>query len=452
MRCPQRSQPAIWKHLIMPHREVIRDKVCARGGLAALGSTSILTLNAGSSSMKFALFAADGKALSVRATGQIESLGANPHLYVTDESGKVLEDTMLRGEDASDHQHAIAHILEFLTSHYPEARIAAVGHRVVHGGTRYSQPVVITDALVAELSSFIQLAPLHQPYNLDGIRAARAAFPHAVQVACFDTAFHRLHPWVNDTFALPRRYYDKGVRRYGFHGLSYEYVSKRLREVAPMHAAGRVIAAHLGSGASMCAMRDGKSVGSTMGFSALEGLPMGTRCGEIDPGVVLYLRDVEKLSSKEIIDLLYKQSGLKGLSGISGDMRQLEAAGTLEAQQAIEYFVNHVQRELGGMAALLQGLDALVFTGGIGENSSFVREKVCTGLEWLGIEIDTARNRAGSAVISSDMSRVKIFVVRTNEEAMIAEHTVELLESPEAVCGPPANEDQPDADGGELIA
>ena len=437
----------------MPHRELLLDTFCcARGPLGQEAASAILTLNAGSSSMKFALFEASGKALKVCATGQIEGLGLEPHLHVTDRDGKVVEDRLLAGEEASDHRHAIAHIIQFLKSHYPETTIAAVGHRVVHGGTRYSQPVVITDALVAELSSFIQLAPLHQPYNLDGIKAARAAFPDAVQVACFDTAFHRLHPWVNDTFALPRRYYDKGVRRYGFHGLSYEYVSKRLRDVAPMHAAGRVIAAHLGSGASMCAMRDGKSVGSTMGFSALEGLPMGTRCGEIDPGVVLYLRDEEKMTSKEIIDLLYKQSGLKGLSGISGDMRQLEAAGTLEAQQAIEYFVNHVQRELGGMAALLQGLDALVFTGGIGENSSFVREKVCTGLEWLGIEIDRVRNLAGETVISSDMSRVKIFVVKTNEEAMIAEHTMELLNSPEAVCGPPANEDQPDEDTPGLIA
>ena len=401
----------------------------------------VLTLNAGSSSLKFALFDQAGQDVKPFAMGQIEGIGLEPHLQVKCGDGKVLEDRMLSGDEASDHQHALAHILEFMKSHFPSVEIPAVGHRVVHGGTKHAAPVVVTDAIIDELSGFIQLAPLHQPYNLAGMLAARSAFPHAVQVACFDTAFHRQHPWVNDTFALPRRFYDKGVRRYGFHGLSYEYVSHRLREIAPMHAAGRVVVAHLGSGASMCAMRDGKSIGSTMGFSALEGLPMGTRCGEIDPGVVLYLRDEEKLSSKEIIDLLYKQSGLKGLSGISGDMRQLEAAGTLEADQAIDYFVNHVQRELGGMAALLQGLDAIVFCGGIGENSCFVREKICTGLEWLGIEIDQARNHAGDTLISSDISRVKIFKVKTNEEAMIAQHTIELLKSPQAVCAEVANED-----------
>jgi acetate kinase len=426
--------------MIMQKSELTRDMAGRAGGTRATASSSaILTLNAGSSSLKFALFAAADTGLDVCASGQIEGLGVAPHLVVSASDGTVLEDARLGGDKASDHQHAIEHILAFLKSHFPAAEISAVGHRVVHGGPRHSAPVVLTDSIIDELSTFIQLAPLHQPYNLAGVIAARSAFPDAVQVGCFDTAFHRLHPWVNDTFALPRRYYEKGVRRYGFHGLSYEYVSKRLGEIAPMHAAGRVVVAHLGSGASMCAMRGGSSVGSTMGFSALEGLPMGTRCGEIDPGVVLYLRDEEKLSSKEIIDLLYKQSGLKGLSGISGDMRQLEAAGTLEAQQAIEYFVNHVQRELGGMAALLQGIDALVFCGGIGENSHFVREKVCSGLEWLGIEIDTARNRAHETIVSSEQSRVKIFKVKTNEEAMIAEHTAELLRSaqsgPAADCG-----------------
>lgn len=400
---------------------------------------SILTLNAGSSSLKFALYDAVGQRL--RAHGQIEGLGNAAHLYVTSAVGTVLEDRLLNHGEGSDHQHALDHILRFIDDHYPGLDIEAVGHRVVHGGTRYDTPAVVTDAILKELSTLVQLAPLHQPYNLAGIVAARVAFPDAVQVACFDTAFHRQHPWVNDTFALPRRYYDKGVRRYGFHGLSYEYVSKQLRDIAPEIAKGRVVIAHLGSGASMCALRDGRSIGSTMGFSALDGLPMGTRCGEIDPGVLLYLRDQEGLSSAEIIELLYKQSGLKGLSGTTGDMRQLENANTPEADQAIDYFVTHVQRELGAMAALLNGIDALVFCGGIGENSWRVREKICSGLDWLGIGLDATRNRNGEQVISSDGSRVRALKIKTDEEAMIARHTLDVMTTPPSLVARAANED-----------
>jgi acetate kinase len=304
--------------------------------------------------------------------------------------------------------------------------IGGVGHRIVHGGVDFSESIVLDPGKLAVLERLCPLAPLHQPHNLSGVRAAQAAFPQAMQVACFDTAFHRTHPWVNDTYALPRKLYEDGIRRYGFHGLSYEYVTQRLAEVAPLHAAGRVVVTHLGNGASMCAIRDGQSVGSTMGFTALDGLPMGTRCGQLDPGVVLYLA-ANGMTPTEIEDLLYRRSGLKGLSGLSQDMRELEAAGTPEAQQAIAYFVSRIRRELGAMAAILSGLDAVVFCGGIGENAWRIRDRVCRGFEWLGIELDEIRNQTGEMIISSDRSRVRVFIIHTNEEMMIARHTARLL-------------------------
>jgi acetate kinase len=311
----------------------------------------------------------------------------------------------------------------------PEAGIGAVGHRVVHGGLSRSAPVVLTPTLIAELAKLNALAPLHQPHNLSGVAAAQAAFPDAPQVACFDTAFHRAHPFVNDAFALPRALYDEGVRRYGFHGLSYEYVTGKLAEIAPFHAQGRVVVCHLGSGASMCAIRAGHSVASTMGFSALDGLPMGTRPGQLDPGVLLYLMDKKGMSARAISDLLYKQSGLKGLSGVSNDMRDLLASDNPHARQAVDYFVFRVRREIGGMAAVLEGLDAIVFTGGIGENAAPIREYVLEAMEWLGVELDLDRNRANAGVISSDRSRVRVFVIPTNEELMIARHTEALTAS-----------------------
>ena len=259
------------------------------------------------------------------------------------------------------------------------------------------------------------------------IAAAAAAFPEVPQVACFDTAFHRAHPFVNDAFALPRVLYDEGVRRYGFHGLSYEYVTGKLAEIAPFYARGRVVICHLGSGASMCAIRDGQSVASTMGFSALDGLPMGTRPGQLDPGVLLYLMEQKGMGAKAISDLLYRESGLKGLSAISNDMRDLERSGDPRAKQAIDYFVFRVRREIGGMAAALEGLDAIVFCGGIGENSHTIRESVLEAMEWIGVELDLDRNRTHAEIISSDRSRVRVFVIRTNEELMIARHTASLL-------------------------
>lgn len=389
----------------------------------------LLTLNAGSSSLKYALFETAGAGAELRAGGQIEALGLSPHFVMRDGNGHKLEDSMPDAGRVHDHATALAFVLGAIDKHFSQVCIGAVGHRVVHGGPGYAAPMVLTDAIISELAAFEPLAPLHQPHNLAGIGVARAAFPDAVQVACFDTAFHRAHPWVHDTFALPRALYDKGVRRYGFHGLSYEYVTGYMQRTEPKSGNGRLVVAHLGNGASMCAIRDGRSVGSTMGFSALDGLPMGTRPGQLDPGVLLYLMEHENMPAKAISELLYKESGLKGLSGISGDMRVLEAARTPEAQQAIDYFVTRVRREVGAMAAILDGIDALVFCGGIGENAPRIRSGICEPMKWLGIEIDAAENSAGAFRISTASSPVQVFVVRTNEEAVIAAHTLQLAQA-----------------------
>jgi acetate kinase len=280
---------------------------------------------------------------------------------------------------------------------------------------------VLNEAILEELATLVPFAPLHQPHNLRGIRAAMAAFPGVPQVACFDTAFHRHQPWVNDAFALPRALYDEGVRRYGFHGLSYQYIADTLQRTAPQLACGCVVVAHLGNGASMCAIQNGHSVASTMGFSALDGLPMGTRCGQLDPGVLLYLMDQKGMSAAEISVLLYEKSGLLGISGLSNDMRTLEAAGMPEADQAIDYFVFRCQREVGAMAAAMGGIDAVVFCGGIGENSALVRERICERLGWMGISLDHHRNAANALVISTELSRTTAMVLPTNEELVIAQ-------------------------------
>lgn len=382
----------------------------------------ILTINAGSSSLKFALFSVD--ALDCTAIGMIDGLGTHPHFILREGAGDKLLSYPLEGErQIGDHNGALGLILRTINERFPQARIAGVGHRIVHGGMAHSSPTVVTEPILDELTALIPLAPLHQPHNLSGIRAARAAFPDVPQIACFDTAFHRAHPFVNDAFALPRSFYDEGVRRYGFHGLSYEYVTDKLAEIAPFHAKGRVIICHLGSGASMCAIRNGASVASTMGFSALDGLPMGTRPGQIDPGVLLYLMDQKGMDARAISDLLYTSCGLKGLSGISNDMRDLEASDHPHAKQAIDYFIFRVRREIGAMAAVLGGLDAIVFCGGIGENSRLIRECALEAMEWIGVELDLDRNRHNAEVISSERSRVRAFVIRTNEELMIARHT-----------------------------
>ena len=387
----------------------------------------LLTLNAGSSSLKFALYGVEAGELAALAAGRVDGLGGRARFFVRAASGEEAQEPLEQEADC-DHHDALGAIMAWLGRAHGDRLLVAVGHRVVHGGAEHMRPAVIDAALLADLRRLEPLAPLHQPHNLDGVEAAMRAFPGAVQVACFDTAFHRTHPFVADTFALPRRYYDEGVRRYGFHGLSYEFIARRLRAVAPVQAVGRVIIAHLGNGASLCALRDGKSVASTMGFTALDGMPMGTRCGQLDPGVVLYLMAEKGMSAQAITDLLYNESGLKGMSGLSHDMRVLEASGSDGARDAIAYFVARLRREIGGLAATIGGLDAIVFTGGIGENAVIIREAALSNLAWMGVALDAAANARGAQVISAQDSPVTVFVLATDEERMIAEHTAELLE------------------------
>jgi acetate kinase len=381
---------------------------------------AVLTLNAGSSSLKVSLFAVEGSA--ALASGLADRIGDAGALHLKDADGQPIE----ASGNLSSHAGAIDAVIKGLRHRWPALDLLAIGHRVVHGGDIFSGPARVDAHTIEQLRALSPFAPLHQPHNLAGIRAAMAAFPDALQVACFDTAFHRNHPWVNDAFALPRSLYDEGVRRYGFHGLSYEYVAGEIARIAPQLASSKVVVAHLGNGASMCAVADGRSVASTMGFSALDGLPMGTRCGQVDPGVLLYLMDQKGMSAAAISDLLYKQSGLLGLSGISNDMRTLEADTTLAAAQAIDYFVFRCQREVGAMAAAMGGIDALVFCGGIGENSRLIRARVCERLGWMGIEIDHHLNAANAQTISTSLARTKVMVVRTNEELVIARAALAL--------------------------
>jgi len=383
----------------------------------------ILTLNAGSSSLKIGAFST---APEVLATGLVDRIGGEGILKLHAADGTDLPLPEHLEPDFADHARALATVLDALGALFPGIDVVAVGHRVVHGGPDHDGPIRIEGDALARLAAFEPFAPLHQPHNLAGIRAAMDAFPHAVQVACFDTAFHRSHPFVNDTFALPRALYAKGVRRYGFHGLSYDYIAGALARDWPDLSAGRVIVAHLGNGASMCALEGGRSVASTMGFSALDGLPMGTRCGQLDPGVVLYLMDQEGMDAAEISDMLYKRSGLLGLSDLSNDMRTLEASETQGAREAIDYFVFRIQRELGGLTAALRGLDGLVFCGGIGENSRTIRARVAESMGWLGVQIDPARNAANGPVISPDDAAVTVLTIPTDEEIVIATATAAL--------------------------
>ncbi|MDK9724262.1 MAG: acetate/propionate family kinase [Sterolibacteriaceae bacterium MAG5] len=391
-------------------------------------SNAILTLNAGSSSIKFALFAvASPMPSQPELVGQIDGIGAKPHLKAKDRNGQALDDVDLPLTSDGQHHAALEFLVDWLHRHEAGWRIVGVGHRVVHGAERYSQPVQLDAAAIAELKTFIPLAPLHQPHNLDGIEALRAALPDVPQVACFDTAFHRTQPAVAQLFALPRRITAQGVRRYGFHGLSYEYIADVLPEHLGAKADGRVVVAHLGNGASMCAMRQRRSTATTMGFTAVEGLMMGTRTGSLDPGVLLYLMDYHGMDAKALTKLLYKESGLLGVSGVSQDMRELLASEKPEAQEAVELFCYRIVREIGSLAAALGGLDALVFTGGIGEHAGPVRERVCTALAWLGIAFDAAANAADAKRISRPDSGVDVLVLPTNEEWMIARHTAELV-------------------------
>lgn len=385
--------------------------------------SALLTLNAGSSSLKFSLFTLDGDNPKRHTVGGFDR-GKAPGEVALKRADGNCETLPLAAPGALD--SAFAAVLDWCEAQSDFGDITAVGHRVVHGGMDFDRPAVLDEAAMAQLATLEPLAPLHQPHNLEGVRQAQAAFPKALQVGCFDTAFHRTHPFVNDTFALPHRFYAEGVRRYGFHGLSYDYVSGALD---PATRAGRVVIAHLGNGASMCALKDGKSVGSTMGFSPLDGLPMGTRCGQIDPGVLLYLMQHHGMDGDEIANLLYKDSGLKGMSGLTNDMRELLASADPHAKEAIDYFVFRIRREIGGMAAVLGGLDALVFTGGIGEHAAPIREMVCEGFEWLGIVVDDDANARNGLRIHGDASVVDVLVVPTDEELKIAQYTAEFLVS-----------------------
>ncbi|XDA97389.1 acetate/propionate family kinase [Sulfitobacter sp. LCG007] len=383
---------------------------------------TILTLNAGSSSLKIGIYTQE---LTLLATGLVDSIGGEGSLRIRNAEGAEIGLPDAIAKDYSDHEAALATVLRVLDSLFGDRSVTAVGHRVVHGGHRFAAPALIDAAVIEEIEGLAAFAPLHQPHNLSGIRAAMKAFPLARQVACFDTAFHRDHPFVQDTFALPRGFYERGVRRYGFHGLSYDYIAGALRFVAPDVADGRVIVAHLGNGASMCGLRAGRSITSTMGFSALDGLPMGTRCGQLDPGVLLYLMEQEGMDAAAISDLLYRRSGLLGLSGVSNDMRTLEACDVPEAGEAIDYFISRIQCETGGIAAALGGIDAFVFCGGIGENSRLVRARVAQGMGWLGLSVDPGRNAANATVISCEDAPVRVMVIPTDEELVIARQTLE---------------------------
>jgi acetate kinase len=388
---------------------------------------AVLVLNAGSSSIKFSVFLDKGGELAPRLGGLLEGLYTGPRFTAKDASGASLGEKTWGEGTRLGHDGAIVHLVEFLGAQRSEDRLAVVGHRVVHGGTEFSEPVKLDAGVVAKLEQLIPLAPLHQPHNLAPIRVVAERLPQVPQVACFDTAFHRAQPELAQAFALPASITDRGVRRYGFHGLSYEYIASALPKLDGVAAAGRVIVAHLGNGASLCAMKAGRSVASTMGFTAVDGLPMGTRCGAIDPGVILYLMDEMKMDARAIEKLIYQQSGLLGVSGVSSDMRALLESRDPRARLAVDLFVYRIGREIGSLAAALGGLDALVFTAGIGERATAIRERVCSDAAWLGVQLDQAANTGGGPRISAAASRVSAWVVPTNEELMIARHTQQLL-------------------------
>jgi acetate kinase len=357
--------------------------------------------------------------------GQIEGIGTAPRAKLSDPGGKLLVEESFEDKNF-DHAAATQAMMRIGAQWLGERDISAVGHRVVHGGAEYAAPLLLTDQVVDKLATLIPLAPLHQPHNLAPIRAILASHPSLPQVACFDTAFHRSQPRLAQAFAIPKKYSEAGIRRYGFHGISYAYVAGRLKAIAPDMAAGRVIIAHLGNGASLCAVKDGRSVASTMGFTAVDGLMMGTRCGAIDPGVLIHLIEHYGLGARELEDLIYRRSGLLGVSGISSDMRTLRASSDPAAKEAIDLFVYRIVREIGSLAAALGGLDAVVFTGGIGENDAATRAEVATGCAWLGLALDEAANRQAATRISAQGSSIAAFVIPTNEELEIAMRTFEI--------------------------
>jgi acetate kinase len=392
-------------------------------------SDAILVLNAGSSSIKFSLFVERGAEPQLALAGLLEGLYTAPRFSARDATGASIAERAWEADTQLGHDGAMSHLVQFLGARRDDYRLIAAGHRVVHGGIEFRRPVRVDAGVLEKLERLAPLAPLHQPHNLAPIRAIRSRMPHLAQAACFDTAFHRTQPEVAQAFALPASITERGVRRYGFHGLSYEYIAAALPRFDPAAAHGRVVVAHLGNGASLCAMRSGASVASTMGFTAVDGLPMGTRCGALDPGVILYLLDELKMDARAIEKLIYQQSGLLGVSGISSDMRMLLASADPRARRAVDLFVYRIGRELGSLAAALGGLDALVFTGGIGERAAAIRSRVCRDASWLGLELDAAANEAGGPRVSSGSSRVAAWVIPTNEELMIARHTRALLDT-----------------------
>jgi acetate kinase len=390
-------------------------------------SEAIAVLNAGSSSIKFSLFALRGQQLELAFRGQIEGICTAPHFVAYDPAGKLLTEKSWDKDARLGHAGALDHLVAYVRAHLGSDRLIGVGHRVVHGGLEYMRPVRLSASVLEALEQYVPLAPLHQPHNLAPIRLLLQRQPDLPQVACFDTSFHRSNPEIAQMYALPAELHAQGIRRYGFHGLSYEYVASALPGFDRNAANGRTVVLHLGNGSSMCAIQAGMSMASTMGFTAVEGLPMGTRCGSLDPGVILYLMDRRGMDARAIEKLIYNQSGLLGVSGISSDMRTLLGSEQAGAKLAVDLYLYRIRRELGSLAAALGGLDAIVFTAGIGENAAIIRERVCRDAAWLGVGLDAAANANGGPRISAPASRVSAWVIPTNEELMIARHTQALL-------------------------
>ncbi|KAA0596218.1 acetate kinase [Azospirillum lipoferum] len=387
-----------------------------------------LVINAGSSSLKFCVFQG-GNAAEIEpvVTGQISGIGTAPRFEAKDAARHKIADHSWAAGENPGRPELLHHLLDWIGDTLKGATLVAAGHRVVHGGTRFSAPVRVNPAVLDQLEALIPLAPLHEPHNIAAMRALAQVYPSLPQVACFDTAFHQTQPWQSQTFAIPRELTAEGIRRYGFHGLSYEYIAHRLPQVAPELADAHVVVCHLGSGASLCAMRGGHSVDTTMGFTALDGVPMGTRPGAIDPGVLIYLMREKGYGADELEKLLYHKSGMLGVSGLSNDMRDLENSDLPAAAEAVELFCHNVAKQVAALAGSMGGLDAVVFTAGVGENSTLVRARVAEKLSWLGVAIDPAANRAKATRISAQESRVPVFIIPTDEERMIARHTLGVI-------------------------
>ena len=392
-------------------------------------NNAIIVLNAGSSSIKFSLFVERNETLEPDIRGQIEGLYTQARFVSKAPDGAVKAEKIFPDGALLGHDGALDHLISYLRLELANDRLIGIGHRVVHGGLAYTQPVRLDSKVLKVLETFIPLAPLHQPHNLAPIRRALERAPELPQVACFDTSFHRAQPEVAQMYALPADLREAGIMRYGFHGLSYEYIAATLPEIAPMIAKKRIVVLHLGNGASMCALQEGRSLASTMGFTAVEGLPMGTRSGSLDPGIILHLMDQRGMDARSIEKLIYTQSGLLGVSGISSDMRTLLDSPDPRAKLAVDLFLYRIRRELGSLAAALEGLDGVVFTGGIGENAPAIRSRVCRDAAWMGVEIDETANTEGRGCISTRSSRVAVWVIPTNEELMIARHTLRLLKT-----------------------